>query len=74
MLDYKSEKPVRDLIDRGELPAYRVSERPGSAIRIRVSDVIALLQPVIPKTVLEEARSRQPGPLHRPLPHIGSAK
>ncbi len=74
MLDYKSEKPVRNLIARGDLPAYRVSDRPGSAIRIRVSDVIALLQPVIPKSVLEEARSRQPSPLHQPLPHIGSAK
>ena len=39
---------IRDLIARGELPAYRLSDRPGSAIRVKISDVDALMRPVIP--------------------------
>lgn len=42
----------RELIDRGELPAYRLSHKPGSAYRVKVADVNALLKPVIPTEIL----------------------
>lgn len=74
MLGLKSDNSIRTLIANGDLPAYRISNRPGSSIRIRISDVIALLQPVVPKTALASARSRQPGPLHQPLRPEGGAK
>ncbi|CAA0121747.1 Uncharacterised protein [Mycolicibacterium vanbaalenii] len=38
----------RDKIASGELPAYRISDKPGSAMRVKVADVNALLRPVIP--------------------------
>ncbi len=38
---------IREKIDRGELPAYRLSDKPGSSIRIKVSDLDAMLKPVI---------------------------
>ncbi|WP_422747902.1 helix-turn-helix domain-containing protein [Mycobacterium sp. WMMD1722] len=41
----------RELINEGKLPAYRISDKPGSAIRVKVSDVDALMQPVIPAAV-----------------------
>jgi excisionase family DNA binding protein len=41
----------RDLISEGKLPAYRLSDKPGSAIRVKVSDVDALLRPMIPEKV-----------------------
>lgn len=38
----------REKIAKGELPAYRISDKPGSAMRVKVADVNALLRPVIP--------------------------
>lgn len=42
---------LRRQIASGELPAYRLSTRPGSAYRVRCRDVDALLMPVIPTEV-----------------------
>ena len=67
-----AERTVYKKINSGELIAYRFSNKPGSAIRIKVEDVLALMQPVIPEAVMADIRSRQPGPLHRPLPAGGS--
>lgn len=39
---------LREKIASGELPAYRLSDKPGSAIRVRIRDVDALMKPVIP--------------------------
>lgn len=41
----------RELVNAGKLPAYRLSDKPGSAIRVRIRDVDALMQPVIPEAV-----------------------
>lgn len=41
----------RHLVNAGKLRAYRLSDRPGSAIRVKFSDVDALMQPVIPDSV-----------------------
>lgn len=41
----------RDLVSSGKLPAYRSTDKPGSAIRVRVRDVDALLKPVIPAEI-----------------------
>jgi excisionase family DNA binding protein len=41
----------REKIASGELPAYRLSDKPGSAIRVKLADVDALLKPVIPESV-----------------------
>jgi excisionase family DNA binding protein len=41
----------RDLVNTGRLPAYRLSDKPGSAIRVKTRDVDALLKPVIPIAV-----------------------
>lgn len=72
LLGFKSDKPVREQIDTGVLPAYRVSNKPGAAIRILVDDVYRVLQPVIPPEVYADMRSRQPSPLHAPLPEGGA--
>jgi excisionase family DNA binding protein len=37
---------IRDKIDLGELPAYRISEKPNSALRVKLSDVDALMKHV----------------------------
>lgn len=42
---------IRDLIAEGRLPAYRLSNRPRARIRLKVTDVDALLQPYIPPQV-----------------------
>ncbi|MGJ6122973.1 excisionase family DNA-binding protein [Mycolicibacterium sp. Y3] len=42
---------LRDKIASGELPAYRLSDKPGSAIRVKVADVDALMKPVIPTEI-----------------------
>ena len=42
---------LRDRIARGELPAYRTSDKPGAAIRVRCADVDAMMRPVIPAKV-----------------------
>lgn len=41
----------RELIAAGELPAYRLSDKPGSSYRVRIRDVDALMKPVIPEAV-----------------------
>ncbi len=41
----------RELIERGDLPAYRLQNTPGSAYRVKVADVNALLKPVIPAAI-----------------------
>jgi excisionase family DNA binding protein len=41
----------REKVANGELRAYRISDRPGAAIRVRVADVDTLLKPVIPTEV-----------------------
>lgn len=48
---------LRDKIAAGELRAYRFSSKPGSAIRLRRSDVDALFQPVIPDAVYSNRQS-----------------
>jgi excisionase family DNA binding protein len=37
----------RNLVASGELPAYRLSEKPGAAIRVKIADVNALMRPVL---------------------------
>jgi hypothetical protein len=39
---------LREKIASGELPAYRASDKPGSAIRVKIADVDALMKPVLP--------------------------
>lgn len=39
----------REKVAAGELPAYRLTDKPGSAIRVKVSDVDALMKPVLPE-------------------------
>lgn len=41
----------REKVAAGVLPAYRLSDKPGSAIRVRIRDVDALMKPVIPAAV-----------------------
>lgn len=45
---------LRDKIASGDLPAYRLSDKPGSAYRVKQTDVDALLKPVIPAAVYAE--------------------
>lgn len=42
---------LRDKIAAGELRAYRFSDKPGAAIRVRRADVDAMFKPVIPEAV-----------------------
>lgn len=64
-------KTVYDKIDAGDLAAYRFSDKPGSALRVLVDDVYAMLTPVIPEAVMADIRSRQPSPLHTPVSEEG---
>jgi hypothetical protein len=48
---------IREAIDRGDLPAYRLNDKPGAALRVKVSEVNALLRPYIPT----EARADRDG-------------
>ncbi len=41
----------RDLVNSGRLAAFRLSDKPGSAIRVRRADVDALMRPLLPETV-----------------------
>lgn len=41
----------REKVASGELPGYRISEKPGSAIRVKRADVDALLKPVFPAEI-----------------------
>lgn len=42
---------IREKIERGELRAYRLNDKPGSAIRVKVAEVNALMKPVIPAEI-----------------------
>lgn len=42
---------LRQEINTGRLPAYRLSTKPGSRIRLKVADVDALLHPVLPAAI-----------------------
>jgi excisionase family DNA binding protein len=42
---------IREKVDSGELPAYRLSDKPGSSIRVKVSDLDAMMTPVIPAEI-----------------------
>lgn len=46
----------RDKIAAGELAAYRLTEKPGSQIRVRVADVNALMKPLIPDQISADRR------------------
>jgi hypothetical protein len=35
----------------GEQPAYRISDKPGSVMRVKIADVNALLRPVMPAEI-----------------------
>jgi excisionase family DNA binding protein len=48
----------REKIARGELPAYRISDKPGSSLRVRTRDVDALMKPVIPEVVYADRLAR----------------
>jgi excisionase family DNA binding protein len=56
---------LREKIATGELPAYQLSGRRGAEIRVRLTDVFALLQPVIPPEIYAERLARQRHPLDR---------
>ena len=62
---------LRELIYSGDLPAYRLSGKPGAELRIKLSDLDALLEPVVPPAIYADRVARQPGPLHRPIPLDG---
>ena len=63
---------LRRLIDNGDLPAYRMAGKRGAELRVKLSDLDALMQPVIPPKVYADMRSRQPSPLHVPVPEAGA--
>ncbi|MBI3213143.1 MAG: excisionase family DNA-binding protein [Mycobacterium sp.] len=48
----------REKIASGELPAYRISEKPGSSYRVRTRDVDALMKPVIPEVIYADRAAR----------------
>ncbi|WP_253866840.1 excisionase family DNA-binding protein [Mycobacterium asiaticum] len=43
-----SRHTLRAKVASGELPAYRVSDKPGSAYLFKFSDLDALMKPVVP--------------------------
>lgn len=45
----------REKIASGELPAYRISDKPGSALRVRCADVDALMKPLISTEVYADS-------------------
>ncbi|GAA4290892.1 excisionase family DNA-binding protein [Mycobacterium paraffinicum] len=49
---------LREKIASGELRAYRFSDKPGAAIRVRRNDVDALFKPVIPDAVYADRARR----------------
>ncbi|CAM3283630.1 DNA-binding protein [Mycobacterium intermedium] len=49
---------LREKIASGELRAYRFSDKPGAAIRVRRVDVDALFKPVIPDTIYAGQRRK----------------
>lgn len=62
---------LRDKVYSGDLPAYRLSGKPGVEMRVKIADVDALLQPVIPPAIYAAMVARQPSPLHPPRPDAG---
>jgi hypothetical protein len=48
----------REKIARGELAAYRLSDKPGCAIRAKIADVDALMKPVLPAEVYPDRKPR----------------
>ena len=46
---------IRELIAEGKLPAYRVSDKPGSTIRVKRSDVDNLFQRLIPAKIYADS-------------------
>ena len=57
---------LREKVNSGELPAYRLSGKPGAQMRVKRADVDALLEPVIPPAIYAERLARQRHPLDRP--------
>lgn len=49
----------RDLVSSGALRAYRLSDKPGSAIRVKISDVDALMKPVLPEAIVADRHAAQ---------------
>lgn len=49
---------LREKIASGELRAYRFSDKPGAAIRLKRSDVDALFRPVIPDAIYADRHRR----------------
>lgn len=47
----------REKIANGELPAYRLSDKPGSAIRVKVADVDAMMKPLIPTEIYADRQA-----------------
>ncbi len=47
----------REKIASGELPAYRLSNKPGSAIRVKVADVDAMMKPLIPAEIYADRQA-----------------
>lgn len=54
---------LRGKINSGELPAFRMSGKPGAEMRVRVADLDGLLQPYIPSAAYTERAARQRHPL-----------
>lgn len=50
---------LREKIASGELRAYRFSDKPGSAIRVKRADVDALMKPVIPEAIYADWAARR---------------
>jgi excisionase family DNA binding protein len=48
----------REKIARGELAAYRLSDKPGSAIRVKIADVDEMMKPVLPAELYADRRAR----------------
>lgn len=42
---------LRDKVASGELPAYRASDKPGAAYLFKLSDLDALMKPVVPASI-----------------------
>jgi excisionase family DNA binding protein len=49
----------RELINAGKLRAYRISDKPGSAIRVKRSDVDALMKPLLPEAIYADRAGRR---------------
>lgn len=48
---------LREKIAKGELRGYRFSHIPGAALRVKVTEVNALLKPVIPEAIYADRRA-----------------